>query len=223
MTEQYVIKSAEIPRIGDHDDFETVLVEAPFDGLIANALYVPAENIQGAYYTRQLNLSVHRDGKIHHAVSTIQLNSNDVLLPAVERHRADLLMPPISMRICKGDSLVWSSIGSVGEGLEVPDSRIEITFERKSIFEDASLPDLWRQCVPEYWLGKDVRVTHHDRDIVSPRHAFTSTAFESTGTFLGADTSGIRLWARREDIEGPAKETLLFFNRLERLRLLTNA
>lgn len=87
--------------------------------------------------------------------------------------------------------MVWSSIGGVGEGLEVPTSKVQITFEKKDHAEDLPLLALWRQCVPAFWIDKDVRVTHHDRDIVSPRHAFTSTAFESTGTFLGADTSGI--------------------------------
>lgn len=206
-------KSVKIPPIGEHEDFEATLVEAPFDGLIANATYAPSKSIQGAYYARQLNLSVHPGGKIHHIVAPIQLNSDEILLPAGERHNVDLLMPPVSMRVRKGDSLVWSSIGSVGEGQEVAASEIEITFERKDVVEDTPLLDLWKQCVPTFWVGKDVWVIHHDRDIVSPRYAFTSTEFETKGTFLGADTAGIRLQTQLDNQATSTTETLLFFNR----------
>ena len=222
MEEKYVTRSAETPALGEREDCDDVLLEAPFDGLIANVAFTPSQDIQGAYYTRSLQLHA-RSQASSHIVTHLSLDSDDLLLPSDERQSLPMLFPPVSLRVREGDSLVWSSIGSVGEGLAVPTGSVEILFERREISEYASLPGLWRSCVPSYWINKSVQVIHHDRDIVGPRSNFSSTFFETTGYLLGADTSGIRLQIRSDENDESAKETLLFFNRVEKLKLITDA
>lgn len=223
MTEEYVTRSAETPTIGEHEDCDAILLEAPFDGLIANIAFTPSQDIQGAYYTRSLQLRVRPQAGSSHVVTHLSLDSDDVLLPGGERQNLSVLFPPVSLRVREGYSLVWSSIGSVGKGLAVPTGSVEVLFERREIKEDAPLPGLWRSCVPSYWINKNVQVIHHDRDIVSPRSNFSSTFFETTGNLLGADTSGIRLQVQSDESGETAKERLLFFNRVEKLKLITDA
>jgi hypothetical protein len=129
-------------------------------------VFTPSEDVQGAYYTHQLDLSVHRDGALHHALGSIQLGTDRVLLPGGEKHNAHLYFPPISLRVHEGDALVWSSIGSVGEGLAVPEGVVEIVFERKDTPDRPTYsPELWSEYVPDYWIGKDALVEVNNRDI----------------------------------------------------------
>lgn len=190
MAVEHVTKTAEVRRLEPHEDAEIPLFKVPFDGVIANVTLTPSEDIHGAYYTRQLDLSAHRGGSLDHAVGTVQLGSTDILLPGGERHNVHLYMPPINLRVSEGDALVWSSIGSVGEGLEVPTCEVEVVFERKDISDDATPPRLWRECVPDYWIGKKVWVHYNDVDVHSMMMAgrtFSSSAQDYVGTFQGAD------------------------------------
>lgn len=222
VAEEYVTQSAEIPSLKKYEDCDIVLFEAPFDGLIANAVFTPSEYIQGAYYTRSLQLHVRSQDDSNHVVTNLSLDSDDVLLPGDRSQNLSMIFPPVSVRVRKNDSIVWSSIGSVGEGLTVPSSEVEILFEKRGIVENVPLPVLWRSCVPSYWIGKSVRVTYHDRDIVSPRSDFSSTFLTVTGKLLGADTSGVRLQVQPDDSE-PIKERLLFYNRIGELELIACA
>lgn len=219
VAEEYVTQSAEIPSLKKYEDCDIVLFEAPFDGLIANAVFTPSEYIQGAYYTRSLQLHVRSQDDGNHVVTDLSLDSDDVLLPGYRSQNLSMIFPPVSVRVRKNDSIVWSSIGSVGEGLIVPSSEVKILFEKRDVEENVSLPVLWRSCVPSYWIGKDIQVTYHDRDIVSPRGNFSSTFLAITGNLLDADTSGIRLRVQPEDGES-MKERLLFYNRIGELGLI---
>jgi hypothetical protein len=197
MPEEHTTMTAEVRRLEPLEDAEIPLVEAPFDGLIANVAFTPSEDVQGAYYTRQLSLSVHRDGALHHAVGSIQLGTDEMLLPGGERHNVPLLFPPISMRVHEGDALVWSSIGSVGEGLAVPEGVVEIVFERKDTPDRPTYsPELWREYVPNFWISKDVWLRYSDHDIHSPQmrgETFSHQEWEAAGTFQGADSKILKV------------------------------
>lgn len=195
MTKAHVTKTAEIRALEPYEDANLPLFEAPFDGLIANVAFTPSEDLRGAYYTRQLQLNVNRDGG-QHMVGDIQLGSDEILLPGGEMHNAQLHFPPISLRVREGDALSWSSIGSVGEGLAVPAGQVEVLFERKEIAEDTSPSELWAQCVPDCWIGKKVWLEYHDKDVYSLMRkggSFSSTAHEYVGTFQGADTDILKI------------------------------
>ena len=190
MAEEHATRAAEVRNLEPHEDAEIPLFDAPFDGLIANVTFTPSEDIWGAYYTRELQLHVHPKAGNQHVVCSIQLGTDEVLLPGGEGHNAHLLMPPVSLRVQEGDELVWSSIGSVGEGLAVPTGTVEVVFERKEIAEYASPPELWRDCVPDYWIGKDLLVESTHRDIHGPnrmRGGGDLYTWESVGTFKEAD------------------------------------
>lgn len=192
MAQGHTTMTAEVRRLEPFENAEIPLFEVPFDGLIANVTFTPSEDLQGAHYTRQLDISVHRDGARHHAVGMIQLGTDEVLLPGGERHNAYLSFPPVSLRVTEGDTLVWSSIGSVGEGLAVPSGTVEVVFERKDTpCSPTYSPELWKEYVPDYWIGKDVLVEYHDRDIHGPNvptGSFSSRQYEDVGTLRGADS-----------------------------------
>ncbi len=198
MAEGYTTRTVAVRRLEPKEDAEIALFEAPFDGLIANVTFTPSKDIRGAYYTRQLDMSVFRNGSRHHAVGSIQLGTDEVLLPGGEKHNARLHMPPVSLRVHEGDSMVWSSIGSVGEGLAVPEGVVEVVFERKDTpYSDTYSPDLWRQYVPDYWIGKDMLLRYHDQDIHeakrTARGPFSSQYHEYVGTFQGADSEMLQV------------------------------
>jgi len=184
--------TAEVRRLEPFEDAEIPLFEAPFDGLIANVSFTPSEDVRGAYYTRQLDLSVHRDGARHHGMGSINPSTDQVLLPGGERHNAHLSFPPVSLRVVEGDMLVWSSIGGVGEGLALPEGVVGVVFERKDTpYSPTYSPELCREYVPDYWVGKDVLVEYHDSDIHGPnmpRGSFSTRLYENVATFRGGDS-----------------------------------
>jgi hypothetical protein len=197
MAQEHTTMTAEVRGLEPFEDAEIPLFEAPFDGLIANVVFTSSEDVQGAYYTRQLDFSVHRDGALHHAVGSIQLGTDRVLLPGGEKYNAHLYFPPISLRVHEGDTLVWSSIGSVGEGLAVSEGVVEIVFERKDTPDRPTYsPELWSEYVPDYWIGKDALVEVNNRDIHSPNTpsgSFSTFAREDLGTVVRAHAEGIVL------------------------------
>ena len=133
VAEGYTTRRAKIKELDPHEDAEIRLFEAPFDELIANVAFIPSEQLQGHYYTRQLTLSVYGKNSKRYVVALVQLGSNEILLPGGERHNAHLLMPPTSLRVREGDSLVWSSIGSAGDGLAVPASSVEVALSGRTL------------------------------------------------------------------------------------------
>ncbi len=190
MAEDYTTKTVEVRALEPHEDAEITLFDAPFEGVIANVTFTPSEDIKGAYYTRALHLQSKRNGQ-ERMVADIQLDSTDILLPGNERHNARLTMPPSALLVREGDSLVWSSIGSVGEGLTVPEATVEIVFEQKVVTGDPSSPEYWRDSVPNYWIGKKVLIEHCHRDIHGPNRMSGSGSlyfWEDVGTFRGADS-----------------------------------
>jgi hypothetical protein len=225
VAEQYTTKTVQVRSLEPREDAEIPLFEAPFDGLIANVTFTPSEEIRGAYTSRgELQLYVDPRAGSRHIVSSIQLGSPEILLPGGERHNAPLLMPPVSLRVREGDSLVWSSIGSVGEGLEVPASEVEVVFERKDIAEDASPPELWRECVPAHWIGKDVLVEHGHRDIHGPRRprggSYNLYTWESVGTFEEADLEVIAVRVHTIEHGRLPRDTGFPYTQVIRLKLM---
>ncbi len=215
--------TAEIEGLDPHEDSEIRLFEAPFDGLIANIAFTPSEDVQGRYYTRQLNLGVQRKDGGRHVVALVQLGSDEIMLPGGERHNAHLLVPPVSLRVREGDYLVWSSIGSVGEGLAVPAGSVEVVFERRDIAADASPPELWRNCVPDYWIGKHVLVQYNDRDIHgpnAPKGEFSTYTWEDVGTFRDADAEVLQITVHPREHGRLPRDTAYPYERVTYLKLM---
>lgn len=191
MADEYTTRIAQVRSIEPREDVEIALLEAPFDGLIANVTLTPSEDIRGAYYTRSLQLIVHPK-----VVANLSLESNDVLLPGGEKHNMRMKLPTSSLRVRAGEPLLWSSIGSAGEGLAVPESSVELIFEQKDIPESLSPPELWIHCVPNYWIGKKVLVQHEYGITSSPEHgrgAYSAYISEHAGTFQGADSNVLQV------------------------------
>jgi hypothetical protein len=198
MTEKHITKTAEVRGIDPHEDAEILLFEAPFNGLIANVAFTPSEDVRGAYYTRELQLYSKLKAGGGHLVSSIQLSGDDIWLPSGERHHAQLLFPPASLRVREGDAQSWSSIGSVGEGPAVPAGTVEVVFERKQIDEDLAPPELWAACVPNYWIGKQVLVKHESSHTPAPGGPTGATQayyWEHIGTVHSADSESFNVVA----------------------------
>ena len=186
----HTTKTVQVRRLEPHEDAELPLFDAPFDGLIANVTFTPSEEIRGAYSGRELQLYVEPKAGSRHIVSTIQLGSDEVLLPGDEKHNARLLFPPNALKVREGDALLWSSIGSVGEGLAVPSGTVEVVFESKEVPEGTITLERLRECVPDYWVGKNVLVEYLSRDIHGPNRIQGRASvynWEVVGTFLKAD------------------------------------
>ena len=199
MAENHITQVAEVRSLEPFEDAEIHLFAAPVDGLITNVAYTPSEDVHGAYYTRQLQLYVEPkadDRGYRRVVSNIQLGTTEVLLPGRESHNAHLHFPPNSLWVNEGDSLLWSSIGSVGEGLAVPSGTVEIAFEQKQISEELAPPELWVECIPNYWIGKKVWIEYADKNIHELEErggSFSVHEDEYVGTFEGVDTEILNL------------------------------
>ncbi len=134
-----------------------------------------------------------------------------------------LLFPPVSLRVREGDGLVWSSIGSVGEGLAVPEGSIEIVFERKDIPEDAPQPELWRACIPNYWIDKDVLVMSHEREVHGPNAptgSFSAYTWEDVGTLRGADYEQLEVSVHPKEHGRLPRDTGFPYTRVAHLKLM---
>lgn len=199
MENEHSTMVADVRALEPFEDVELPLFEAPFEGLITNISFTPSEDVRGAYYTRQLQVYVEptQGGRGNRRViSNIQLGTTEVLLPGGERHNAHLHFPPNSLWVNEGDSLLWSSIGSVGEGLAVPSGTVEIAFEQKQISEELSPPELWVECIPNYWIGKKVWIEYADKNIHELEErggSFSVHEDEYVGTFEGVDTEILKL------------------------------
>ncbi len=226
MNEKYTTKTAEIRGFDPHEDAEIPLFEAPFDGLIANVTYTPAEDIQGAHDTRSLHLIHHpRAGYDRKTVANLWLEAADVLLPGGERHNVRMSFPPVSLKVHDGEPLLWSSLGSVGVGLAVPAGTVEIIFERKQIADDLSPPELWAQCVPDYWIGKKVLVKHTSKGTPRPEHgpgAYSKYEWELTGTLEGADSQILKIEVDPIEHGHLPRKGGLPLRRVEQIKLLEN-
>ena len=223
--DKYSTIAADVKELGSHEDAEIRLFEAPFDGIISNVTFTPSKDVQGKYYSRQLDLRVHTTEGGHRAVSTIQLGSDEILLPSGEKHNAHLLMPPTSLPINQGDYLVWSSIGSVGEGLVVPSGQVEIVFEQKDIADGESLHERWRQCVPEYWRGKKVLIEYQDQDVHGPNRPtgeFSTYVWEDVGIFLGADSRVLQIAVDAKEHGRLPRDTGYRYEQVTELKLMEN-
>src|ERR671939_972083 len=110
MTERHVIKQAQVARLGPAESRDSELFTADTDGVIANVVYRPAENIHGHWYRLRfaglrLEKTDERDGR-HLAGGRAW--SGDFFLPAGEAQDVPLTWLN-RLNVRKGQTLYWSS------------------------------------------------------------------------------------------------------------------
>jgi hypothetical protein len=225
VAEKYSTMMTEVRKLEPFEDVEIPLFEVPFDGLIANITLIPSDDIQGKHLTRQLDISRHLKAVGRRALSSVQLGSDEILLPAGERHNARLQFPPQHLQVREGDELVLHSSGSGGEGLTVPACTMEVVFEQRQIHEELSPPELCIACIPDYWVGKKLLVKYYEQNVQQLRQgsgAFSTTAHEYVGTFLGATVEGLEVVIDQLEHGRLPRNTLFPWGRVTQTKLMEN-
>jgi hypothetical protein len=196
MTERHVIKQAQVARLGPAESRDSELFTADTDGVIANVVYRPAEDIHGHWYRLRfaglrLEKTDERDGR-HLAGGSAW--SGDFFLPAGVAQNVPLTWLN-RLNVREGETLYWSSqLVPDRLGVADPGGTVEVMFEPRNIGTGGD--DYY---VPEYWQGKTLALVYLHTDPANlPHRGGTLHSCQHVGEFVRATERGILL-----DIQTP--------------------
>jgi hypothetical protein len=191
MTERHVVKQAQVARLGPAESRDSELFTADTDGVIANVVYRPAEDIHGHWY--RLRFAGLRLGKIDERGGRHLAGggawSGDFSLRAGKAQNVPLTWLN-RLNVREGETLYWSSqLVPDRLGLADPGGTVEVVFEPTSFRVGEG--DYY---VPEYWQGKTLALVYLHTDPANlPHRGGTLHSCQHVGDFVRATERGILL------------------------------
>lgn len=214
MSASYDRKQGKVGSLGPTENGETELFRAPYDLLIGNVVYTPAEDVRGAFRRpRFVELQIREPGdRKGLSVADASPQASNFFLPANVKQNV-----PISwssrLQVREGEAFYWNSKVLGGQpGVPDPGGTVEVVFEARAVSEASPAERDWREYVPSYWEGKTLSLTYMEKPLaeVLPGGEGMHT-WHVVGTFLESTKTGIALKVKTphelgvesEDIEYP--------------------
>lgn len=209
---------AQVPAAEPTEESNTEVYTAPGDMLIANAVYIPAEDIRGDWNRpRYMQLRIGRlDESAGRYVADASAQTSDFYLPVGVAQNAELVWTN-RLRIREGETLYWSSHivrSHYADGIPDPGGTVEVLLEAANLDEPSP-----SQLVPQYWLGKALGVNYRLSEI--PPGGGTVYHSDYVGRLVEATDRGIALEVETPQTLGVDREVYEFpYDRLMHIRLL---
>jgi hypothetical protein len=216
-------KRVQLDSLGPTESKDTEVFTADHDGLIANVVYTPAEDIQGDRdHPRYIHLIVgspgEQDGRI---VADASAQGGDFYLPANRSQNAPLAWL-IRPHVREGETLFWRSFVLPSTPV-IPDpgGTVEVVFEPKSLPELATGERDWSAYVPNYWQDRTLWLEYRDKDPSElPPGGGGMYSWDFTGVFVDATETGIVLDVKTDKLGIASRQLTFLYRRLSQVRLL---
>lgn len=121
----------DVPAVGTAgNDQNTLVCQAPFDGVVSAVEFVPAAAVTGANTNTRAVALVNKGqaGSGSTSVASLQFDSG-VNASANNEKAVTLSGTPADLAVAQGDTLLWTST-HVGTGITDPGGLVRVTFSR---------------------------------------------------------------------------------------------
>ena len=167
----YETRTLEVPTYDENEGSETLLFVVPRNCLLANAVYAPAGELRGDYHrSRSLSLRGHSEHRSETwLLAGASTGGPEFFLPSGMPQNMRFFAATVGHYLRKGDEVHWYSSGlglEERDGIADPGGTVEILLEERTVEGELSR-ERWRECVPDYWVGKGMWIEYLEKPLSS--------------------------------------------------------